>query len=131
MVESGFNFEVQDALLSNSVVKGALELGIAYSFLFVDAKSLVSGLTDRTDFRLAHVVAVKYWIPMRSGSSVTLQSRHSKDLIRNRMLSRAPSTLKERDTALGVLQLDFFERIQSTDENECGRRRERRMERAV
>lgn len=119
MVESGVNFEVQEALLSNSIIRGALELGVAYSFLFVDSKSLTSGLTAETDFRLAHVVAVKYWLPMRSGSPVTLQSRHGKDFIRNKMLSRAPVTTKECDTALGVLQLDLFENIQPQSEHEA------------
>jgi hypothetical protein len=118
MVESGVNFEVQEALLANSVIRGALELGVAYSFLFVDTKSLTAGLTSATDFRLAHVVAVKYWLPTRSGSPVTLQSRHGKDLIRNRLLSKAPVTMKECDTALGVLQLDFFENIQSQPDHE-------------
>lgn len=113
MVESGVNLIVQEALLANTVIRGALELGVSYSFLFVDEASLTSGLNSATDFRLAHVVAVKYWLPMRSGSPVLLQSRHGKDLIRNRLLSRAPVTMKECDTALGVLQLDLFEDVQS------------------
>ena len=109
MIEGGINFEVQAALLSNSVVRGALELGIAYSFLFVDAKSLIAGLNPETDFQLAHVVAVKYWLPMRKGSPVVLQSRHARELTSNKLLFRAPSTTKECNTALGSLQLDFFE----------------------
>jgi len=113
MIEGGVNFVVQEALLSNTTFRKALELGVAYSFLFVDQKSLCSELTSHTDFRLAHVVAIKYWLPMRSGSPITLQSRHGKDLIRNKLLLNAPTTLKECKTALGALQLDFFESTQT------------------
>jgi len=109
MIEAGINFEIQPALLSNPVVRGALELGIGYSFLFVDQRSLLGRLTQDTEFRLAHVVAAKYWLPMRRGTSLVLQSRHAKELISQKLLNRAPSTSKECSTALGVLQLDLFE----------------------
>lgn len=113
MIEGGINFEIQPALLANPVVRGALELGVGYSFLFVEPKSLVSGLDNDTDFRVAHLVAAKYWLPMRKGSSVVLQSKHARELIRHKLLQNAPSTTKECCTALSVLQLDLFEQPES------------------
>lgn len=118
MIEIGYNFEVGGALLSNVVIRNALELGIGYSFLFVDPTTITGSLRDTTSFRLAHVVAVKHWLPMRSGSPVTLQARQNKELLQNHLLSRAPATLKERDTALGSLQLDFLENIPSDVSND-------------
>jgi hypothetical protein len=109
MIEAGFSFSIQEALLTNQVVRAAMELGVAYSFLFVDSHSLVAGLTPRTEFRLAHVVAIKYWLPMRKGSTLVLQSKHAKDLVANRLLTKVPTTTRESTTAISTLQLDLFD----------------------
>ena len=75
-------------------------------------------MTAESDFRLSHVVAVKYWLPMRSGSPVTLQSRHGKELIRNNVLLRMPVSIRECHKALEELQLDFFEEFQPEENHE-------------
>lgn len=107
MVDCGYNFSVQKALLTNSVIRGALELGVAYRFLFVEQESLFYGISERSDFRLAHVAAAKYWLPMRKGGGITLTSRFARDVGRNKLLTRNPTTVKDRETALGSLQLEF------------------------
>lgn len=119
MVESGFNFVVREDLLANSSVRSALELGIAYSFMFVEGEeSLFLGITKDSNFRLSHVVATKYWLPMRNGTPVTLQSRNSSGLNSSTLLSKVPVTMNQRDAALKELQLDFFENIQSSENDE-------------
>lgn len=109
MIDGGINFFVQPALLQNEVVRGALELGVAYSFLFIDKKSLLASLSDESEFRVAHLIAVKFWLPMRKGSLLVMQSRHAKERIANQLLSRPPSTARECKTALGTLQLQLFD----------------------
>lgn len=63
--DSGINFKLSKQFLSNPEIISALELGVAYSFLFVDFPYLISGITEKTVFCLAHVLAIKYWLPMR------------------------------------------------------------------
>jgi hypothetical protein len=107
MVRGGINFQVQPALIRNPIVKGALQLGIAYSFLFVDKTSLLSDLSGESDFRVAHVVAVKFWLPMSKGDRIVLQSRHGPDRLALQP-GRVPVTPRESKTALGSLQLNLF-----------------------
>jgi hypothetical protein len=116
MIDGGTSFAVHPALLHNAVVRGALELGIAYSYLFVDAKSLLDGLTEESDFTIAHLVAVKFWIPMRKGERLLLKSPHAKDRLLQQP-KRAPATLKESDTVIGGLQLQLFSAGPSDDVN--------------
>lgn len=107
MVRGGINFEVQPALISNSLVKLALQLGVAYSFLFVDKTSLLGDLSGASDFRVAHVVAAKFWLPMSKGDRIVLQSRHAAGRLAFQP-ARAPSTIRESKTVLGGLQLNLF-----------------------
>lgn len=107
MVDGGIGFGVQASLLQNQVVCGALELGIAYSYLFVDDRSLLEGLTPESDFSTAHLVAVKFWLPMRKGERLLLKSPHARDRIIEQP-KRAPATLKESNRVLGGLQLHLF-----------------------
>jgi hypothetical protein len=109
MVGGGVGFAVQSALLHNSVVRAALELGVAYQFLFVDSGSLLRGLTESTEFSVAHLVAVKFWLPMRKGDgNVTLKSRHAKEQLAKQP-GRPPMTIRESQTVLGSLQLQLFD----------------------
>jgi ABC-type transport system involved in cytochrome c biogenesis ATPase subunit len=107
MMRGGVNFEVQPALINNPLLKAALQLGIAYSFLFVDQNSLLTQLSEKSDFRVSHVVAVKFWSPMSKGDRIILRSPHARDHLAFRPM-RAPSTIRESKTALGNLQLNLF-----------------------
>jgi len=107
MIEGGYNFSVKHALVRNAVVRSALELGVAYRFLFVDGRSLFHGITADSEFRVAHLVAVKYWLPMRKGTKLVLRSKHERSLLKDQLLTRTPVTMKEKETAIGSLQLEF------------------------
>jgi hypothetical protein len=107
MVRGGHNFKVQPALIGNPLVNGALQLGIAYSFLFVDETSLLSDLSGESDFRVAHVVAVKFWLPMSKGDRTILRSGRAADLLPF-IAASVPGTIRESQTLLGTLQLRLF-----------------------
>jgi hypothetical protein len=108
MVDGGIGFSVHSGLLQNKVIRSALEQGVAYSYLFVDGGSLLEGFTEKSDFRTAHLSAVKYWLPMRKGQRLLLKSPHSKQQLAN-LARSAPATTRESNTILGVLQLSLFE----------------------
>ena len=105
MIDAGCCFTVQRTLFETDAVKSALELGIAYSLLFVDEDSVTDGLMENTEFRLAHLVAACFWLPMRRGEKIVLQSRHSASLFE--LKRAAPSTPKEGKSFVQELNLNL------------------------
>lgn len=68
LVDVGNTFQVDNENLTN--LKKALELGVAYSRLKVDKKSLINGITDKTVFHLNNLLSMCYWLPMRKSNPI-------------------------------------------------------------
>jgi hypothetical protein len=105
MIDAGCAFTLKRALLDSQVIQRTLELGVGYSYLFVDDTSLTEGLKEETEFRLAHLVAACFWLPMRRGEKIVLQSRHAAELLN--VQSPPPRTQKEGDLFVRELNLDL------------------------
>lgn len=105
MTDGGCIFSIQKNLFDLKIIKDSLQLGIDYSFLFVDEQSMTEGLQAETEYRLAHVVAAHFWLPMRRGEKITLQSRQASELIPPTLAY--PRTLKESNNAVRELDLNL------------------------
>ena len=68
LVQSGVSFRLAD---NTNLLKHKLwiEKSIAFSRLIVDDNSLKTQITNETVFHMAHIFAVKYWLPMRTHAS--------------------------------------------------------------
>jgi len=109
MVDAGFNFSVQSSLLENSLIRATLQLGIAYSIIFTDHISITEGLDANSELRLANMLAAAFWIPMRKGEHVVLQSRHAERVFTQLLISPPPTTPKESSKVVEELQLGLIE----------------------
>lgn len=105
MIDVGCSFTLQKALFEMDAVKRTLELGIAYSFLFIEEDGLTEGLKESTEYRLAYLVAACFWLPMRRGEKIVLQSRHTFELLK--LQPHAPRTSKEGNVFVQELNLDI------------------------
>ncbi len=104
MLNSGCNFRVDGALVSDPLVLGALKLAVAFLHMRVDDDSLLHGINEESDFRLCYLYAVVYWLPMRKGDVFLL--RNQQPVLRN---LGVPTTRLEAKRTLSQIQLELFD----------------------
>lgn len=106
MVDGGCAFSVAGDLLQQELFRKAIELGIQYSFIFAEnPEDLSSGIREDSLLRLAYLLAVHYWIPMRRGDPVVLRMRHTERLFTTMLQPGLLATRKMAEAT--VKQMEF------------------------
>jgi hypothetical protein len=110
MKDGGCNFYLDRNLLENTLIRHAIELAIAYSYLITDNESLFDNIKENSNLRLAYICAVYFWLPMRKGDSPII--RHADTLLGFQLpnMDAVPTTRKEADTVFSQLKLELMER---------------------
>ncbi len=109
MVDGGCHFRIDESLFKESLIINAVHLGIAYSLIFCDHDTMTAGISRETDFRLAYLCAVHFWLPMRKGDPVMLRSKRIEQLFGTEVGVTPPLDKSVAQRFLGQMNLEYLE----------------------
>lgn len=107
ITETGCSFKLSKALMDNNLVKEAIKLAVAYSYITVDEKTLKNEITEDSTLKLSYLLGIIFWIPLRKVSPP-----HHIDFLPEMLggLTHAPEsalTKKNADILISMFELEI------------------------
>ena len=106
MVDGGSAFSVDVKLVDDPLFLKALAFSIAYSLVITDQRTFCGKLTTSSDLRISYVLSVYFWLPLRRGEPITLQSQQPS--LRSPMDVSERLSRSESRSLLNAIQLQLF-----------------------